>query len=254
MNMALEGLEAVVRASVSMPKRARNNAKINVIRYADDFVVTGVSKEVLEINVLPAIRQFMIARGLELSQTKTRITHIAQGFDFLGQNVRKYGNKLLIKPAKKSVKALFDKVREIIKSNASATQEILIHKLNPVIRGWAMYHRHVVAKACYSSIDSRVWQLLWKWARRRHPSKGKRWVKKKYFRVNGFRSWDFATKEPAEGCISGLRLLRAMTIPIRRHVKVRGPANPFDPAWDTYFTHRRSTKHSVEVPGTTTWY
>ncbi|MCO4882000.1 hypothetical protein VOI32_36840 [Paraburkholderia caribensis] len=96
----------------------------------DDFIVTGVSKEVLECKVLPAVRRFMAARGLELSEEKTRITNIAEGFDFLGQNVHKYDGKLLIKPAKKSVKSLLDKVREIIKGNASVTQEALIQKLN----------------------------------------------------------------------------------------------------------------------------
>ncbi|MEM5353431.1 group II intron reverse transcriptase/maturase [Paraburkholderia caribensis] len=146
-NMALDGLEAAVHASVGTHRLARTRAQLNVIRYADDFVVTGISKEVLESQVLPAVRQFMAARGLELSEEKTRITHISEGFDFLGQNVRKYDGKLLTKPAKKSIKSLVDKVRGIIKGNASTTQEDLIHKLNPGIRGWAMYHRHSVAKA-----------------------------------------------------------------------------------------------------------
>lgn len=211
----------------------------NVVRHADDFVVTGASKDVLEFKVLPAVRQFLATRGLELSEEKTRITNIAEGFDFLGQNVRKYDSKLLIKPARKSVKALLDKVREIIKGNASVTQEALIQKLNPVIRGWAMYHRHVVAKASFSSIDSHIWQMLWKWASRRHPMKGARWVRNRYFRVDGHRSWDFATKGPADASTSGCRLFRAMTIPITRHVKIRGLANPFDPAWSTYFARRR---------------
>lgn len=252
-NMALDGLEAAVYASVGSSKLARSKAQLNVVRYADDFVVTGVSKEVLEFKVLPAVRQFMAARGLELSEEKTRITNIAEGFDFLGQNVRKYDGKLLIKPAKKSVKALLDKVREIIKSNASVTQEALIQKLNPVIRGWAMYHRHVVAKASFSSIDSHIWQLLWKWARRRHPMKGARWVKNRYFRVDAHRSWDFATKGPADGSTSGFRLFRAMAIPITRHVKIRGLANPFDPVWTTYFARRRIQKRPVKLFGATPW-
>jgi len=207
-NLALDGLEAAVYASVGSSKLSRSKAQLNVVRYADDFVVTGVSKDVLEFKVLPAVRLFMAARGLELSEEKTRITNIAEGFDFLGQNVRKYDGKLLIKPAKKSVKALLDKVREIIKGNASVTQEALILKLNPVIRGWAMYHRHVVAKASFSSIDSHIWQLLWKWAMRRHPMKGARWVKNRYFRADATRSWDFATKGPAGGSTSGFRLFR----------------------------------------------
>ena len=252
-NMALDGLEAAVYASVGSSKLARSKAQLNVVRYADDFVVTGASKEVLEFKVLPAVRQFLAVRGLELSEEKTRITNIAEGFDFLGQNVRKYGGKLLIKPARKSVKALLDKVREIIKGSASVTQEALIQKLNPVIRGWAMYHRHVVAKASFSSIDSHIWQMLWKWASRRHPMKGARWVRNRYFRADGHRSWDFATKGQADTNTSGCRLFRAMTVPITRHVKIRGLANPFDPVWTTYFVHRRMTKDSVKLFGATLW-
>lgn len=252
-NMTLDGLEAAVYASVGSTKHARSKAQLNVIRYADDFVVTGISKDVLESKVLPAVRQFMATRGLELSEEKTRITHIAEGFDFLGQNVRKYDGKLLIKPAKKSVKSLLDKVREIVKSNASVTQAVMIQKLNPVIRGWAMYHRHGVAKASFSLVDSHIWQLLWKWARRRHPAKGARWVKGRYFHADGHRSWEFATKSPVEEETQRLRLFRAMTVPIIRHVKIQAPANPFDPAWMPYFTRRRTAKCSIELLGATTW-
>ncbi|WP_266233969.1 group II intron reverse transcriptase/maturase [Paraburkholderia sp. CNPSo 3076] len=248
-NMALDGLEAAVHASVGTSARARKRAQLSVIRYADDFVVTGVSKDVLELKVLPAVRQFMAARGLELSDEKTRITHIAAGFDFLGQNVRKYAGKLLIKPAKKSVKSLLDKVGAIIKGNASATQEALIRQLNPVIRGWAQYHRHVVSKATFSSVDSHIWRRLWKWAQRRHPMKGVRWVKQRYFRQDGHRSWDFATKGSTKGDARGVQLFRAATVAIQRHVKIRGLANPFDPVWDTYFTRRRTAKRSVGMPG-----
>lgn len=248
-NMALDGLETAVYASVGLSKLARTKAQLNVVRYADDFVVTGASRDVLELKVLPAVRQFMAARGLELSEEKTRITHIATGFDFLGQNVRKYGGKLLIKPAKKSIKSLLDKVGEIIACNASATQGALIRQLNPVIRGWAQYHRHVVSKAIFNSIDSHIWHRLWKWAKRRHPAKGARWVKQRYFRQDGNRTWDFATVGSTEGNPQGQQLFRATTVAIRRHVKIRGPANPFDPAWDTYFNHRRATKRSVWWPG-----
>jgi RNA-directed DNA polymerase len=251
--MALDGLEATVRASVGGTVSARTRAQLNVIRYADDFVVTGISKEVLEAKVLPAVRRFMASRGLALSEEKTRITHIDDGFDFLGQNVRKYGGKLLIKPAKKSVKSLLDKVREIIKRNATARQEGVIRVLNPVIRGWALYHRHVVAKATFSLIDSKIWQMLWAWARRRHPMKGARWVRARYFHSVGKQSWVFGTKDAAGRGTVRFRLFCAMTIPIVRHVKISGLANPFDPLWDTYFIRRRAAKRSVESSGATVW-
>lgn len=119
---------------------------MNFVRYADDFIVTGSSKELLESEVLPLVQSFMKERGLELSLEKTRITHIEDGFDFLGQNVRKYDGVLLIKPSKKSIKSLLGKVREIIKANKTATAGNLILQLIPIIRGWANYHRHVCSK------------------------------------------------------------------------------------------------------------
>lgn len=252
-NMTLDGLEAVVYASVGSTKFARTKTQLNVIRYADDFVVTGISKEVLEAKVLPAIQAFMAERGLELSREKTRITHIEQGFDFLGQNVRKYEEKLLIKPAKKSLKALLGKAREIIKKHASATQATVIRLLNPLIRGWATYHRHVVAKACFTTVDHHIWRLLWRWARRRHPAKGAKWVLRRYFHRDGGLAWAFAADGRADGQSPRLRLFRAMTIPITRHVKIRALANPYDPNWKAYFERRHVMKKTVKLFGATLW-
>ncbi|TCA60991.1 group II intron reverse transcriptase/maturase [Rhizobium pisi] len=246
-NRVLDGLEAAVDASVGSSKPTYRKAKPHVIRYADDFIVTSASKEVLEHKVLPAIRKYLTVRGLELSDEKTRITNIADGFDFLGQNVRKYNGKLLITPSKHSVKALLDKVRRIIKGNAAIAQEGLIQMLNPIIRGWAMYHRHVVAKATFSSIDFYIWRMLWRWACRRHPNKGARWIRRRYFQVTGSQSWDFSTEDAKYG------LVRAAAVSIKRHAKIPALANPFDPTWDTYFAHRQNAKHTAGEPGVTTW-
>ena len=252
-NMTLDGLEAAVYASVGSTKFSRTKTQLNVIRYADDFVVTGISKEVLEAKVLPAIQAFMAERGLELSREKTRITHIERGFDFLGQNVRKYNEKLLIKPATKSVKALLGKAREIIKKHASATQAVVIRLLNPIIRGWATYHRHVVAKECFATVDHHIWHLLWRWARRRHPAKGAKWVLRKYFHRDDGLAWAFAAKGPDDGQSPRLRLFRAMTIPITRHVKIRAQANPYDANWKPYFERRHAMKETVKLFGATSW-
>jgi RNA-directed DNA polymerase len=252
-NMTLDGLEAAVYASVGSTKFARTKTQLNVIRYADDFVVTGISKEILEVTVLPVIQAFMADRGLELSREKTRVTHIEQGFDFLGQNVRKYDGKLLIKPAKKSLKALLGKAREIIKRHASATQATVIGLLNPIIRGWATYHRHVVAKACFAAVDHHIWHFLWRWARRRHPAKGAKWVLRKYFYRDGGLARAFATGGHGDGRSPRKRLFRAMTIPITRHVKIKAQANPYDPNWNSYFERRHATKPTVKLFGATVW-
>ena len=252
-NMTLDGLEKVVYASVGTTKFSRTKTKLNVIRYADDFVVTAVSKETLVGKVLPAIKAFMSERGLELSQEKTKITHIEEGFDFLGQNVRKYDGKLLIKPSKKSVKSLLDKVRGIIKRQVGATQATLIRLLNPVIRGWAMYHRHVVAKACFNAIDQKIWQMLWRWSHRRHPTKGAKWVLRRYFHRDGGLAHAFAAKERRVGKTALWRLFRAMTIPIVRHVKIQAQANPYDTRWTPYFVRRHAMKDSVRLFGASIW-
>lgn len=238
-NLTLDGLEQAVNLSVSPKDTPRRPFKINVVRYADDFIVTGASKEVLQNQVRPAIEVFLKARGLELAGEKTKVTHIAQGFDFLGQNIRKYSGKLLITPARKSVKALLDKVRKIVNENKSATQANLILNFNPVIRGWAMYHRHIVSKARFTWIDHQIWRILWRWAVRRHAKKGAKWVKKKYFYVEGARHWVFASDGRVNDISQRLRLFSATTVLIVRHIKIRSAVNPYNPAWNAYLERRR---------------
>ena len=164
----LDGLEALLKQHFGK----RNSNKVNLVRYADDFIITGRSKELLEQKVKPLVEAFMAERGLRLAPEKTTITHIDDGFDFLGQNVRKYKGKLIIKPAKKNLKNFLDKVRGIIRGNHAAKTVNLISLLNPVIRGWAEYHKTINAKTTYSYVDNCIWQALWRWAKRRHPKKG----------------------------------------------------------------------------------
>ena len=237
-NLALDGLEEAVRLALGPNEFARKSAKAHVVRYADDFIVTGANRELLEQRVKPAVEVFLAKRGLQLAPEKTLITHIAQGFDFLGQNVRKYGNKLLIKPARKSVQALTKKVKEVLGKNMAATQARVISLLNPILRGWAMYHRHVVSAATFSRVDFLVWTKLWAWAKRRHPRKNAGWIMKRYFHRRGSRSWIFACASNDAQQDFHFVLLRAADVAIKRHTKVRGNANPFDPAWSDYFESR----------------
>src|SRR5258708_9021899 len=180
-NMTLDGLEKELREKFPKPPRKSSKEKVNFIRFADDFIITGRSKEVLDREVKPLVEQFMRERGLEVSPEKTLITHIEDGFDFLGQHLRKYNGKLLITPARKNVHTFLEGVRKVVRENKQATAGNLIAQLNPKIRGWANYHRHVGSLETFSKVDHAIFCTLWQWAKRRHPKKAIKWIKKKYF-------------------------------------------------------------------------
>ena len=251
-NCALDGLERLLKGKYPTGTRLRSLGgkypSVNLIRYADDFVITGKTKELLEGEIKPLVEQFLRERGLELSPTKTVVTNVTQGFDFLGQNVRRYPNgKLLIKPSRKSIQRFLAGIREIIKAALGKSAADLINELNPKIRGWANYHRHVVSKRIFNRVDHSIFYKLWQWARRRHPDKAPRWLKQKYFEQHLGRDWLFFGETwDEEGQPVKVRLLLASRIPIKRHVKVRSEANPYDPAFETYF-EKREADHMLDT-------
>ncbi|HCA3884011.1 TPA: group II intron reverse transcriptase/maturase [Salmonella enterica] len=235
-NMTLDGLE-------EMAQQAAPRQQVHVVKYADDFIISGSSKEVLEERVKPALVRFLRERGLELSEEKTRITHIDEGFDFLGFNIRKYKGKLLIKPAKPAVKRMLNHIRELIKISATAKTENLIRQLNRKLRGWANYYRHVVSKKIFAYIDHQVFQALLTWINRRHPNKSARWKQKRYFRRQGLRQWMFfSTFRNVKGQQEYLDLYSMADTPIVRHIKIKASASPYDPAYRQYFEHRTRGK------------
>jgi len=249
-NLTLDGLERLLRAHYPPNTKRAQRAKVNLVRYCDDFIITGSSQAVLEQEVQPLVEHFLHERGLELSQAKTHITHIEHGFDFLGQNVRKYAGKLLIKPAPKNVHTFLGNIRHIVKANKQATAGHLIAQLNPVIRGWANYHRHVVSKATFYKVDTAIFQTLWSWATRRHPKKPGRWIAQKYFPTRHGRRWTFVgTCVGHRGPPQELTLCRAGDVPIQRHVKIKGTANPYDPQWEVYFEERLGVKMTHALKG-----
>jgi RNA-directed DNA polymerase len=248
-NLALDGLEKELQGLYPTFLGTRR-AKMNLVRYADDFVVTGSSRELLETEVRPLVERFLLERGLILSREKTSITHIEDGFDFLGQNIRKYNGKMIIKPSQQAVKNLLAKVREIVKTQKGASAGALIQQLNPVIRGWTAYHRHVVSKRIFSDVDHAIYQALWQWARRRHHAKPHRWIKEKYFRSQGEKNWVFTGElNPTGQQPLRIRLFSAASVPIVRHIKIQGKANPFAPAWEPYFERRLDVKMEQNLAG-----
>jgi RNA-directed DNA polymerase len=236
-NVALNGLESQLAKHLGAKLGAKKAKKllVHVVRYADDFVITGASKDLLENEVKPWAVAFLAERGLQLSAEKTRIVAMDEGFDFLGWNFRKYSGKLLIKPSKKNAQTFYRKVKSVISANKTAKQESLILLLNPMLRGWANYHSPVVAKAMFSRMEYLVFRALWRWSRRRHPRKNPAWIRKKYFPPFEGRGWAFATtvtKDDGRRVRVALYCLSAT--PIRRHKKIKGSFNPYDPADELY--------------------
>jgi RNA-directed DNA polymerase len=250
MNLALNGLERHIKSAFPA-SQGGVRTKVHVIKFADDFIITGRTKSSLEDNVRPLVASFLAERGLALSPEKTRVTHIEDGFDFLGTHVRKYrGGKLLCTPAKKNVQAFLDTIRGIVKGHKQAITGNLIMQLNPVIRGWAQYHQHGASKRTFARVDHEIFTLLWQWARRRHPHKSRHWIRDKYFRTEGGNNWVFFGHIlDSKGRKQDVCLFRASSVPIRRHTKIKGEANPYDPQWEPYFEARQGVRMAQNLRG-----
>jgi RNA-directed DNA polymerase len=250
-NMVLDGLEERLAHTFRRKKSNGNiifNPMVNLVRYADDFIITGSTPEVLE-QAKEVVREFLQERGLSLSKEKTRTVHIETGFDFLGQNVQMYGGKLLIKPSKDAMKKVLAKIRTTIQENKAVNQEILIGLLNPIIRGWVNYHRYSVASKAFSRFDYEVWQALWQWAIRRHRNKGARWVRRRYFQTIDGRTWTFANKVATTNGSQMVKLVYATDTDIKRYRKIKAEANPYDPFWEAYFEERLTLRMGIELLG-----
>lgn len=244
-NMALDGLGAQLKAAFKKGSREQPHPKVNLVRYADDFIITGSSKELLETQVRPLVETFLRERGLELSAEKTHVTRVDEGFDFLGQHLRKHAGKLLITPSRKSQQSLLHKIGKLIRRHRGSSQAVLMGALNPVIRGWACYHRHIVAGRVFAKIDHEIWRKLWSWAERRHSSKGRRWIAARYWRTVGRNRWTFCCETERGIATEKPRLLllaRAADTKIVRHRKIIAEAHPYDPAWRDYFAKRKRGK------------
>ena len=224
-NMALDGMQKVLSDRFHTNRlgkidlRFKNAHKVNLVRYADDFIVTAATKEIAE-EAKEIIRGFLCTRGLELSEEKTLITHVDDGFDMLGWTFRRFKEKLIVKPSKKSVKALNASLHNTVLERGKAwRQEDLIRVLNRQLRGWANYHQSVCAKDAFSRTDHILYEMLWRWAKRRHPKKNRKWITANYWYSKVLRNWVFSTKNA--------ELIRLGEVPIIRHTKVRMSANPY---------------------------
>src|SRR5659263_673433 len=223
-NITLDGIEKLLADKYRNNKNGNRYSehaakhKVNYVRYADDFIVTAKTEEIAK-EAKELIKDFLKDRGLELSDEKTIITHIDNGFDFLGWNFRKYNGKLLVKPSKKSIEKVTERISDIIKTGKAWKQEHLIDALNPVIIGWTNYHQSAVSSETFHKMDYRIWNMLWHWAKRRHPRKSKHWIARKYWHTVGKRNWVFSDENKKLRFLSDTKIIR--------HSRLKLDMNPY---------------------------
>jgi len=235
-NITLDGMDKALqerfwRNSKGTINPRSNVLRVHLVRYADDFIVTAETQEAAG-EAKRIIDEFLQKRGLKLSETKTHITHISQGFEFLGWQFRKFGKKLIIQPSKKSIQKITSDISKVIRQHRASRQTDLIQKLNPMLTGWANYHQAVCSKRTFSKLDYTIWNMLWHWAKRRHPNKGNRWIAKRYWASKGTRKWIFAEKDT--------ELTTLSSTPIVRHPNIKLNTNPYLDA--AYFENRKRTQ------------
>jgi RNA-directed DNA polymerase len=217
-----------------------------LVRYADDYVAMCHSREQAE-QVKADLAAWLEPRGLRFNEDKTRIVHAEDGFSFLGFDIRRrvdrHGSgKLLITPAKESVKRLRKRLAAEVRSLHGTNAAALMARLNPIIRGWSAYYRSVVSSRVFNGLDHYVWHITYRWARRSHPNKSRSWVATRYFGMfNKSRRdrWVFGDRE------TGAWLTKFAWTKIVRHVPVYAGSSPDDPALTEYWSERR---HKRKLP------
>jgi RNA-directed DNA polymerase len=250
-NRTLDGLQGLLAERFGATRGRRQEGRVHLVRYADDFIITGTSKVLLAYEVQPLVEHFLSERGLELSHEKTSITHITDGFDFLGQTVRRRDNgKVLIRPSRRSVRTFLSEIQETIDGSGSMTAGEMIWRLNQQIKGWTMYHRYAVSSRTFAAVDNRIYWKLRRWCRKRHRNKSWTWIKKKYFQSAGDRTGVFTgVIRDRKGKGWPIRLMQAAGVRVQRWRKIRCEANPYDPAWEPYLEARLTWKMGQTLAG-----
>ena len=246
LNIALHGMESAVGVSYrQMGNTYALSSRRALIRYADDLVIFAETREDAEL-AKSEIARWLAGRGLELSQEKTTICHLREGFDFLGFNVRHYpksntktGYKLLIKPSVESVKDFKHRMKQEWTALVGHNVEAVLNKLRPVLRGWVNYFRTQVSAETFKKIDHWMFQREYRWCKRTHPTKSWNWIVQTYFgkfQVGRHDKWVFGNPK------TGKHLPHLSWTPIQRHIVVRHDASPDNPALRSYWEHRETRK------------
>jgi RNA-directed DNA polymerase len=207
---------------------------------ATRLIITAETNEDLE-SIKPVITEWLKERGLELNEENTHIRHISEGFNFLGFNIQQPKDKTLCRPEKKKLLAKLREIREWLKNHKHSNPIDVIITLNPILRGFGNFYKIGSSSKALNYLDYQIWNSIYRWAKRRHPNKGAKWVLRKYFRPFGNYTYSFYGKtKDRRGNDKLIFLKRASNIHIERHVLVKGKNSPDDPSLQTYWEERRT--------------
>ncbi|MER8225419.1 group II intron reverse transcriptase/maturase [Streptomyces sp. NPDC094143] len=245
LNVALHGME---EAAGCRPDAGRNERlrSPRTIRYADDFVVFCTTEEEAW-NVKRRLAEWLEPKGLSFNEDKTTVVNLDEGFDFLGFNVRKYSGKTLIKPSKDAIRRIIGKLKDTTRTMGQSPTEEVVRRLNPLIKGWSTYYRGAVSSEIFASLDTYMFQRMWRWAVRRHPRKSRQWVMEKYWGQFLYPArkdrWIFGDKD------ARAYLCKFAWTNIVRHTPVKGKASKDDPSLDGYWATRTRKRVYPQVDG-----
>ena len=249
-NLALDGLETRLKAHYPPKTKRAQRAQGTLVRSGDDVIRTGSASDLLDHAGKPLVTPVLGDRGLERSPTKTHRTSLEDGCACLGQPLRQDAGKRLLKPARKKVPTCRGHVRDMVQAQKPTTAGHLSAPRNPMIRGWAHYHRHVVSKVVCNTGDTAIFKSLGAWATRRHPKQSRRWVAKQSFRTHQGRPWTcVGTYAHHQGPPQALALLRAGEVPMQRQGTIKGAANPDDPQGEADFEARLGVQMTQTLKG-----
>ena len=239
-NIALHGMEAAL--GVKHNCNCQIISERAVVRYADDFVVFCRTQDDAR-QARNTLAEWLRTRGLHLSEEKTRIVHIHDGFNFLGFNVRQYKSRrkkgarvLLIMPSKDSVRKIKEKIRNEWMKMRGNNAGAICGRLDPIIRGWSNYFRISVARKTFEKLDHWMYQRERRYAVRAHPRKSWKWLKARYwgrFHPKRQDQWVFGDRA------TGQYLQKFGWTSIKRHVMVKGKSSPDDPSLQKYWETRK---------------
>ncbi|MBB4679323.1 RNA-directed DNA polymerase [Crossiella cryophila] len=234
LNIALSGMSTAVGGPSNSESSWARRGRPTLVNYADDFVVLCHS-EAEAYGIKESLARWFAPRGLNFNEEKTRVVHLRDGFDFLGFNIRRYNDKMIIKPSKEAVKRVRKRLHDEVHSLRGVNAKAMAKRLNPIIKGWATYYRTVVSKKTFKSLDSHMYRLALKWGKHTHPKKSIAWVVSRYFgRFNSLRQdrWVFGDRE------TGAYVHKFAWVRIERHIQVKGDSSPDDPSLERYWASR----------------